>query len=44
VRKWFDTAGLIAWKFILIVILSAMDGMLEILERRWFKWRREMKE
>lgn len=43
-NQLFDTAGLIAWTFILIVILSAMDAMLEILERRWFKWRREMKE
>ncbi|MCE2482165.1 MAG: ABC transporter permease subunit [Alphaproteobacteria bacterium] len=43
-NQLFDTAGLIAWTFILIVILSAMDGVLEALERRWFKWRREMKD
>ena len=43
-NQLFDTAGLIAWTFFLIVMLSAMDGVLEILERRWFRWRREMKE
>ena len=43
-NQLFDTAGLIAWTFILIVMLSGMDGILELLERRWFRWRREMKE
>jgi NitT/TauT family transport system permease protein len=43
-NQLFDTAGLIAWTFMLIVMLSTMDGILELLEKRWFKWRREMKE
>ena len=43
-NQLFDTAGLIAWTFILIVMLSTMDGVLELLEKRWFKWRREMNE
>ncbi len=43
-NQLFDTAGLIGWTLILIVVLSLMDGLLERIERRWFKWRREMKD
>ncbi|MSP51258.1 MAG: ABC transporter permease subunit [Alphaproteobacteria bacterium] len=43
-NQLFDVAGLIGWTFILIVVLSLMDGALEVLERRWFRWRREMKD
>ena len=43
-NQLFDTAGLIVWTFVLIVVLSLMDGILEILERRWFRWRREFKD
>ncbi|MBM3511200.1 MAG: ABC transporter permease [Alphaproteobacteria bacterium] len=43
-NQLFDTAGLLGWTLILIVVLSLMDGILEVIERRWFKWRREMKD
>jgi NitT/TauT family transport system permease protein len=38
----FDSAGIIAWTFILIALLSLLDGMLGIAERRWFRWRKEL--
>lgn len=38
----FDSAGIIAWTFILIALLSLLDGLLGIAERRWFRWRREL--
>ena len=38
----FDSAGIIAWTFILIALLSALDALLGIAERRWFRWRREL--
>jgi NitT/TauT family transport system permease protein len=38
----FDSAGIIAWTFILIAILTALDGVLSLAERRWFRWRKEL--
>jgi NitT/TauT family transport system permease protein len=38
----FDSAGIIAWTFILIGILTALDGILGIVERHWFSWRKEL--
>jgi ABC-type nitrate/sulfonate/bicarbonate transport system permease component len=37
----FDTAGIIVWTFILVGLLSLLDEMLGLIERRWFRWRRE---
>jgi NitT/TauT family transport system permease protein len=38
----FDSAGIIAWTFVLIALLSALDGILGIAEKRWFRWRKEL--
>jgi len=38
-NQLFDTAGVIVWTMILIGVLSALDLLLQILERRWFRWR-----
>lgn len=37
----FDTAGIIVWTFILVGLLSLLDEALGLIERRWFRWRRE---
>lgn len=37
----FDSAGIIAWTFILVAVLSALDMALGIAESRWFRWRRQ---
>ena len=37
----FDSAGIIAWTIILVLLLSLLDLVLGVLERRWFRWRRE---
>jgi NitT/TauT family transport system permease protein len=36
----FDSAGIIAWTFILIALLTALDSLLGLAERRWFRWRK----
>ncbi|MEI6724017.1 MAG: ABC transporter permease subunit, partial [Betaproteobacteria bacterium] len=37
----FDSAGIIAWTFILVAVLTLMDGALGLAESRWFRWRRD---
>jgi ABC-type nitrate/sulfonate/bicarbonate transport system permease component len=37
----FDSAGIIAWTFILVIVLTLLDGVLGLIEARWFRWRRE---
>jgi NitT/TauT family transport system permease protein len=36
----FDSAGIIAWTFILVALLSLLDIALGMAESRWFRWRR----
>jgi ABC-type nitrate/sulfonate/bicarbonate transport system permease component len=36
----FDSAGIIAWTFVLVAVLSLLDGALGFVEARWFRWRR----
>jgi ABC-type nitrate/sulfonate/bicarbonate transport system permease component len=40
--QFFDTAGIIAWTIILVIVLFALDGILGWIERRWFSWRTEI--
>lgn len=37
----FDSAGIIAWTFILVAVLSLLDVALGMIEARWFRWRRD---
>jgi NitT/TauT family transport system permease protein len=37
----FDSAGIIAWTFILVAVLSLLDVALGMIESRWFRWRRD---
>lgn len=37
----FDSAGIIAWTFILVAVLTLLDGALGLIELRWFRWRRD---
>jgi NitT/TauT family transport system permease protein len=37
----FDSAGIIAWTFILVAVLSLLDIALGMIESRWFRWRRD---
>ena len=39
-NQMFDTAGLLIWTIILVLILAAMDVVLDLAERHWFRWRR----
>jgi ABC-type nitrate/sulfonate/bicarbonate transport system permease component len=38
----FDSAGIIAWTFVLVAVLMLLDGALGQAEARWFKWRRSL--
>jgi ABC-type nitrate/sulfonate/bicarbonate transport system permease component len=38
-NQLFDTAGILVWTGILIVLLTALDKILEVVESHWFKWR-----
>lgn len=40
----FDTPSLLVWTGVLIVILAVLDRLLDMLERRWFHWRRSINE
>jgi len=37
----FDSAGIIAWTFILVAVLTLLDGALSLVESRWFRWRKD---
>ena len=39
-NQMFDTAGLLIWTIILVVILAALDLILDVAEKKWFRWRR----
>jgi NitT/TauT family transport system permease protein len=38
----FDTAGIMVWTALLISVLTLLDMILSMLERRWFRWRTEI--
>lgn len=40
----FDTAGIIVWTFILVGLLTLLDETLGLIEKRWFRWRRDFQE
>jgi ABC-type nitrate/sulfonate/bicarbonate transport system permease component len=40
----FDTPSLLVWTGVLIVILAVLDRFLDMVERRWFHWRRSIVE
>lgn len=39
-NQMFDTAGLLIWTIVLVLLLAIMDTALDHAERRWFQWRR----
>jgi NitT/TauT family transport system permease protein len=41
--QMFDTGLIIVWTIILILVLSILDGILEIAEKHFFAWRQELR-
>jgi ABC-type nitrate/sulfonate/bicarbonate transport system permease component len=39
--QMFDTAGIIVWTVLLVLVLSLLDKALALAERRWFRWRHD---
>jgi NitT/TauT family transport system permease protein len=42
--QMFDSAGIIVWTIILVLVLSLLDQALGLVERRWFRWRQDFQE
>lgn len=43
-NQLFDTAGIIVWTILLIVVLTGLDLILTVIENRWFRWRAEVNQ
>lgn len=41
-NQMFDSAGIVVWTVILIAVLYILDGLLSLVERRWFRWRQAL--
>jgi ABC-type nitrate/sulfonate/bicarbonate transport system permease component len=41
--QMFDSAGVLAWTIILVLVLSLLDKALGV-ERRWSRWRHDFQE
>jgi ABC-type nitrate/sulfonate/bicarbonate transport system permease component len=39
--QMFDTAGIVVWTVLLVLLLTSLDLVLSFIERRWFRWRVE---
>jgi NitT/TauT family transport system permease protein len=39
--QMFDTAGIIVWTILLVLVLALLDKALGLAERRWFRWRHD---
>jgi NitT/TauT family transport system permease protein len=39
--QMFDTAGIIVWTILLVLLLTTLDMLLSFVERHWFRWRVE---
>ncbi|MGE0801937.1 MAG: ABC transporter permease [Lautropia sp.] len=41
-NQTFDTAALLVWTAVLLLVLAMFDRLLTVLEQRWFRWRKEL--